>query len=459
MIYSKVKSKYISLLLVAFLILGCIMNNPITVYSMSSTASTTSEAELKETLTKRTSDYIAQFINGNFEDFYKEASEQLQQQITEAMIKQGWSDLIAVIGNPVQSINNTYTEQDGLSIVTETVECTLFDMSITISYNADRKPVGIYLTLAPKAPAKPQSTDKWKEIAVTVGEMKLSGMLTLPKGVKKPPVVLLIQGSGSSDMNESVGAAPNRPFEDIAHGLAEQGIATLRYNKRTYQYPSANISTVEDEILKDAAAAVKMLSKDNRIDSKRIYLLGHSLGGMLAPKITADNPKIKGFISMAGSLRSLQDIMLDQNKAIINANTSLTKEQKEASLAQAEQLTNLTKTIDDSSTGVILGAPVSYWKSLNAIDSKAIVKKLKVPMLILQGGSDFQVYTDIDYKLWKTTLKGRKNVTYKLYPNLSHLFMANQISESGAPDMTLYNAPNHVASKVIKDIAAWVKKQ
>jgi dienelactone hydrolase len=80
-------------------------------------------------------------------------------------------------------------------------------------------------------------------------------------------------------------------------------------------------------------------------------------------------------------------------------------------------------------------------------------------MLILQGSNDFQVYADKDYKLWKTTLKGRKNVTYKLYPGLSHLFMTNQESANGAPDITVYNEPNHVKAQVIKDIAVWVKKQ
>jgi dienelactone hydrolase len=264
---------------------------------------------------------------------------------------------------------------------------------LTISLSA------LTLLPAPKAPAKPQSTSKWKEVAVTVGEMNLNGMLTLPKGVKKPPVVILIQGSGASDMNESVGLAPNRPFEDIAHGLAEQGIATLRYNKRTYQYPSAGVDTVEDEVLKDAAAAVKMLSKDKRIDSNQIYLLGHSLGGILAPKITSDNPKIKGFISMAGTLRSLQAVMKDQNEAIINAEASLTVEQKKATLAQVEAEINRSLTLKDGEIGVILGAPANYWRSLNAIDSTAIVKKLKVPSDFFSS-KRLQCYADKDYKIY-----------------------------------------------------------
>jgi dienelactone hydrolase len=443
MTYFKAKYKYFSVLLVLFLFLGCIFSNPTIVFSMSNSAPTATETELKEALTKCTSDFIAQFINGNFEDFYKAASEQLQQQVSLTKLQQSWSNMVNAIGKPSESISSTYTQQSGLNIVTERLECTLYDINVTISYNADNKPTGLNFILAPKAPSKPQSTDKWKEVAVTVGGKDLPGMLTLPKGVKKPPIVILIQGSGPSDMNESIGAAPNRPFEDIAHGLAERGVATLRYNKRTYQYPGNGGDTIEYEILEDAATAVKMLSNDKRIDVNQIYLLGHSLGGMMAPKITTDNPKIKGFISLAGTLRSLQAIIIDQNEAVINAEASLSKEQKKAYLAQIEAEINKTKTIEDGGTNVIADLPTDYWKSLNAINSIAIVKKLKVPMLILQGGNDFQVYADKDYKLWQTTLMTHKNVTYKLYPGLSHLFMTNQNSVNGAPNVTVYNAPNH----------------
>ncbi len=196
-----------------------------------------------------------------------------------------------------------------------------------------------------------------------------------------------------------------------------------------------------------------------RVDADRIYLLGHSLGGMMAPKIASDNPQIKGFISMAGSLRHLQDISLDQIKTAIEAETSLNEQKKSDLLAPVEAEIEKTKTLDDGGTGYIMGVPTNYWKSLNAIDGMAIVKNLDVPMLILQGGSDFQISPDKDYKLWQDVLKGRDNVTFKLYDGLSHLFMPNQISKNGAPDVSVYNTPNHVNPEVITDIATWINEQ
>lgn len=408
-------------------------------------------------LEKRTSNYVSQFISGNFRDFYSDSENQLQQSITAAQLLQGWNTIIKAIGAPGKSLGSVYSRQNGYDVVTSTVACTLYNIKVTVTYGSDGKPAGIRTSYAPKDPPAPKSTDQWEEVSVKVGKSQLPGMLTLPKGVQKPPVVILVQGSGSSDMNESLGTAPNRPFEDIAHGLAEQGVATLRYNKRTYQYPAGGGDTIQYEMLDDATAAVKLLGSDSRVDADRIYLLGHSLGGMMAPKIAADNPRIKGIISMAGSLRTLQDIMLDQNKAVIEAETSLTEQQKNDTLAQVEAEIDKTKTLDDGGTGYIMGIPTNYWKSLNAVHSAEIVKSLNIPMLVLQGSADFQVYPDKDYTLWQTALKGRGNATFKLYNGLSHLFMPNQISANGAPDTSVYNAPNHVAPQVITDIATWVE--
>ncbi len=410
------------------------------------------------TLEKRGFDYVSEFIKNDFSDFYKDSDDAFKESITLENLLIGWNNVILTVGAP-ESFTSTYARKNGYDYVENAIEAVRYKINITIIFGVDGKPAGIGTYLLPKDPPKPQSTDKWEEVSVKVGETELPGLLTLPKNVEKPPVVILVQGSGSSDMNETLGAAPNRPFEDIARGLAEQGVATLRYNKRTYQYPNSGCDSIQYEVLDDAAAAAKLLSADGRVDAERIYLLGHSLGGMMAPKITADNPNIKGFISMAGTLRSIQEIMIDQNKASIGAAASLTEEQKKALLAQAEAEIEKSKTLDDGGTGYIMGASISYWKSFNAIDSKAIVKDLQVPMLIIQGSADFQVYADKDYKLWQTELAGRSNVTFKLYDGLSHLLMPNQISSNGAPDITLYDAPNHVAPQVIGDIASWVKTQ
>src|SRR5262249_57372826 len=116
------------------------------------------------------------------------------------------------------------------------------------------------------------------------------------------PGVGLAHGSGPNDRDETI--AQNKPFKDLALGLASRGIAVLRYDKRTKVYPAkmAGLAglTVKDEVVDDAIAAASMLRSQPRIDPARVFVLGHSLGGMLVPRIAAADAKLAGVIVMAG---------------------------------------------------------------------------------------------------------------------------------------------------------------
>lgn len=405
---------------------------------------------------KRTSNYITEFVKGSFDNFYNDSSDSLRKAITKEQLSEGWKKWYTAISSSGEYLGGIYAKDDFVSGFVSGIQ---YNLKVTIHYDSAGKPDGIRTTVVPKDTPKPQATQQWEEVPVTVGEAKLPGMLTIPKGVAKPPVVILVQGSGATDMNESYGPVPNSPFQDIAHGLASQGVATLRYNKRTYQYPISPCDSIEYETLDDASAAAKLLASDSRVDGNRIFMLGHSLGGMMAPKITADNPKIKGFISMAGTLRPMQEVILSQFKLYIQTETSLTEQQKKEALAEEEALLEKTRTLNDGGTGTIMGISTKWWASLNSIDSVAIVKNLKVPILVLQGSADFQVFADEDYKLWQETLTGRTNVDFKLYDGLSHMFMPNQLPANGGIDTSVYMHANHIDSKVINDIASWVLKQ
>ena len=179
-------------------------------------------------LEKRTSDYATKFAKGSFNDFYESSSDQLRQSITLDKLLEGWNTITQMAGAPGASLGSIYTKQNGSDIVVSSLAAALNNIRVTISYGSDGKPSGIWTSTTPKDPPTPQSADKWQEIPVTVGKTDLPGMLTLPTGVEKPPVVILIQGSGASDMNEALGTAPNRPFEDIAHGLAEHGSGNIK---------------------------------------------------------------------------------------------------------------------------------------------------------------------------------------------------------------------------------------
>lgn len=219
---------------------------------------------------------------------------------------------------------------------------------------------------------------------------------------------------------------------------------SMRYDKRTYAYPEDFVEAgIEQEYMDDAKAAVQLALQDDRVDGDNLFLAGHSEGGMVGPEICRQNPEIKGFVSLAGTLRRLEDIMLEQNKKALAQDSVTPEEQKKEHLATVEDSVQHIKSLEpkDNET-VILGIQASYWNSLNALDGPAIAKQLDIPMLILQGEEDFQVPAEIDYPLWQETLAGNSKAAYKLYPKLNHLFMVG--GSKDILDSTVYNVPAHV---------------
>lgn len=293
------------------------------------------------------------------------------------------------------------------------------------------------------------------EVTVGSGEWALPGTLTVPAGQGPFPAVVLVQGSGPSDRDESIG--PNKPFRDLAWGLASRGIAVLRYDKRTMVYHTQMVAiiqglTVKEETIDDALAAVALLRQTKGIDVSRIFVLGHSLGGMLAPRIGLGDPGIAGLIVMAGPTRPLEDVMLDQYNYLASLGpidqTLLAAVKQQVAQVKALQPSDATKTPAIN----LLGAPAVYWLDLKGYNPPAVAAKMVQPMLILQGARDYQVSPQDDFQGWKSGLAQKSNATCKLYDDLNHLFMTGQ--GQGTPSE--YATPGHVAGSVVSGIAAWI---
>ncbi len=298
---------------------------------------------------------------------------------------------------------------------------------------------------------------KFEEREVKFGKepWALPGTLTLPKGDGPFPAVVLIHGSGPNDRDETIG--PNKPFKDIAQGLASQGIAVLRYDKRTKVYSDQMAKyvtlTVRDETIDDAVAAVDFLRTYSQIDPKQVYALGHSLGGYLAPRIAQAQPNLAGLIILAGAARPLEDLMLEQTHYILESDGSLSAQDQEQ-LNTIQQGVNAVKALTQQSTETaVLGAPASYWLDLKGYQPAQEAQSLTVPMLVLQGERDYQV-TMQDFQNWTEALSNTSTVQLKHYADLNHLF----ISGSGKSTPDEYQTPGNVAPQVISDIAAWVQQ-
>jgi uncharacterized protein len=284
-----------------------------------------------------------------------------------------------------------------------------------------------------------------RNVVVTTGQYSLPGTLSVPVTPGKHPGLVLVQGSGPQDRDESGFAY--KPFRDLAEGLASRGVVVLRYDKRTFVYRSPEIAkgiTVNEETVDDALSSLKLLRSQKEVDGTKLFVLGHSLGGYLVPRITQRDGRLAGAVILAGNARPLEDVILEQNKYF--GATGGTLEAVERTVSAVKNLT----TADAGAS--FFGVPGTYFLDLKGYDAPAQASGLKCRLLVLQGGRDFQV-TMTDFRLWQTALARDREATLRSYPSLNHFFVAG----TGRSTPQEYRTPGHVALEVITEISNWIK--
>src|SRR5690606_7541292 len=232
---------------------------------------------------------------------------------------------------------------------------------------------------------------------------------------------VLGHGSGPHDRDETIG--PNKPFLDIARGLAAQGIAVLRYEKRTKARPqdfiaksgAGGVYGVDDETTNDAVLAVDALRKVEGIDPARVFVLGHSQGGLMAPRIAATSGHVAGLVLLAAPARPLLDIVIEQNRRLAVLDDGKTSDaERDAVKALVEQVRTARNPATDVAAKSVMGLTVGYWRSIDGVDPIAEARQVGLPMLVLQGGRDIQV-VDADWQAWKAGFGDNAKAAFKLY--------------------------------------------
>ena len=291
----------------------------------------------------------------------------------------------------------------------------------------------------------------------------LNGILTIPESTTPVPAVVFVHGSGPSNKDEKIGVLT--PFKDLAEGLAQYGIASVRYDKRSFAHGLKMVTdknlevTVKVETIDDAVAASELLKKDPRIDSENVYVIGHSMGAMLAPRIDAEGGQFKGLVLMAGSPRKLEEIMMSQNKEVLAKTKGLVNWIVKKQIDKLDkQFAGLYEMSDEQAKAVKMGNGMTlyYFKEMGDHPASDYLLNLTKPVLILQGEKDFQATVKDDYWEYQKLLEGKKNVQFHLYENLNHAFVP-AISENIMMAKQEYKPRRDVDSKVIEDIALWIK--
>ena len=302
------------------------------------------------------------------------------------------------------------------------------------------------------------------EEKIMIGEgtdYPLDGILTFPENAEKPfPAVVMVHGSGPSNMDEQVFKLS--PFKDLASGLAEKGIASIRYDKRTFTHGKKmrkmNI-TVKEETIDDALAAVEILKNDSRINSDGIFILGHSMGAMLAPRIDAEGGDVKGLILMAGTPKRLENIVLRQLKQAGESRSFLKWIVGLEYRIFEKKFRNLYQMSDEEAVKRKFAGNLSlyYFKEMGRKTALDYLTETDKPVLIMQGGRDFQVLADDDFKIFQEELRDRNNTEFRLYPNLNHVFV-DAIYDDILKATKDYKVERHIGDEVIADISQFIKK-
>lgn len=402
--------------------------------------------------------------SGDVSSVYALFDQNMQTAMSEDDLRKTFSDLEAVLGQATDCGEEQTVLYPPYRITILPVHYGKADINLQITWQ-DHQIAGLFYNIQQKAESiQEELPEGIIEENIQVGGLNLQGLLTLPAKASYPlPAVVLVHGSGPSDRDETIRGT--KLFRDLAHSFALKGIASARYDKRTYagfeiSKEDEKTFTVKEETIDDAVAAARLLRADPRIDPERIYLVGHSMGAMLAPRIAEEKPGLfAGIVMLSGTPKTLADIVLSQNQAVVDALPPLQK------IAVSVQMTvlrqgwqNVLSSTEEEVKGkTIFEAPAYYFWEMAQHDTASILEDLDIPALIINGGSDFQVIDADGIDAWRA-LDLPESVQLSYYPELNHLLMNPQAPETIRGTVQEYDIPCHVAEEVVDEITAFILK-
>ncbi len=408
---------------------------------------------------QKAKDFLILLENQKFEEATGYFAPIVYNQLPANRLKDIWIQINNQVGSFEKLVRSRTETMKNWNVVYLTCKFEKSLLDLKLVFTEEDKITGIFFV-----PSKPEIEyklapyavkDSYTESPLNVisGSYELPGTLTIPINKKSFPLIIFIHGSGQNDRDESIG--PNKPFKDFATGFASMGIATFRYDKRNFIYREQDdYITPEQETIEDSRAAIALVGQIFGVSE--IFILGHSLGAYLLPQIATGQKDLKGMIMMAGNARPLEDLIIEQVIYLVSQNGLTQEEEQKINeiKAQVDLVKSESLTQDTMREQLPLNIPASYWLYLKKYEPVKTLKKLKIPVLIMQGERDYQV-TMTDFGIWKKELSRKKNVNFRSYEKLNHLFMEGE----GKSKPEEYIIPSHIPHYVIQDITDWINEQ
>jgi len=280
----------------------------------------------------------------------------------------------------------------------------------------------------------------------------------LPKSGKRPfTAVVMITGSGLQTRDSRIpmpGLEQYAPFRQIAERLASNEVAVLRVDDRgiggsTGRETLENATTTS--LAEDTRAQLAWLRARADIDGARIIVVGHSEGATIASMVGASDPRLFAVVMMAGPGKRGGDIAIEQQEDMLRSDTTMTEAMK-ASLRQQQK--DAVKTV--LAGGDLPGQKFPAWgREYFAYDPLPTIRKVKQPLLILQGERDRQIdQSHATLLLDAARSAGNSRVTMKIFPTLNHLFLP---SKTGSVSEYSHLETNAVPGDVLDTLVSWIK--
>jgi len=323
-----------------------------------------------------------------------------------------------------------YEHHDGYDVYSSVVSFEKGKLACVVTIDDKKHILGLRLMPLPSEQAAniiplPSDAVEIEDTVRTGEEIALPCSVVISGQTARPPMVVFVHGSGPNDRDETIFS--NHPFLDLSRLLAQYGISSLRYDKRTFVYRQP-VTSMDEETVADALSAIQLAHRY----TNRVFLVGHSLGAMMAPAIASRTEKdgLDGIIMMAAPARDIVDLVQEQLAYLLPDNS---EEQRQAATEQMRQQSP------------------HYMMTYHQLET---AKQLHLPMLIMQGGRDYQVSMK-DFLLWQQTLSDKTSCCFKSYPSLNHLFLAGE----GKSTPQEYTMPGNIPTEVADDISKFILEQ